>query len=148
MEDDSSFAAVSVAIQKRLPEWFDDRRVKCKYLGDLMFPGGEDDEERPRSLTVEVAQAKSLCNGTAWAGDTACFFREKCLHHAIDFKENTGVWGGTSERDRRKIQRARNRYHANWIYSLEDIRFPLAVIIKFRPVRKIKRRPRRLRAAS
>ena len=55
--------------------------------------------------------------------------------HAIDNHEPYGVWGGTSERDRRKIQRARNKFKNPHIYTLEDVRFPNTVLVKI-PKRK------------
>ena len=39
--------------------------------------------------------AKRICMG--------CVVREDCLEYAIVTKQDYGVWGGTSERERRKI---------------------------------------------
>ena len=112
-----------------LPAWMDDPRVKCKGVTGFMYPN------QPSS---EVSKAKALCNGLD--GDPPCPLRSVCLRHAIDNHEAYGVWGGTSERDRRKIQRARNLYKNKAIYSFEDVRFPQAVPVKRRPVIYIKRR--------
>jgi WhiB family redox-sensing transcriptional regulator len=35
--------------------------------------------------------------------------REECLEYAITEKEKFGIWGGLSERERRKIRVARKR---------------------------------------
>lgn len=107
----------------------DDQRVKCKGLTEFLYPN------KPSS---EVTQAKALCNGLD--GHPPCFFRKTCLRHAIDHHESYGVWGGTSERDRRKIQRARNKYKAKHIYSLEDVRFPHVIIVPQQNVSVIPRR--------
>jgi WhiB family redox-sensing transcriptional regulator len=99
----------------------DDPRVKCKGLTDFFYPN------KPSS---EVALAKAVCNGLD--GTWVCPMRDQCLKYAIDHHEAYGVWGGTSERDRRKIQRARNRYRNSNIYNMEDVRFPVKVIVRRR----------------
>jgi hypothetical protein len=106
-----------------LPEWMNDQRIKCKGLVAFFYPN------KPNS---EVAKAKAVCNGLD--GSPPCVFRETCLKHAIDNHEAYGVWGGTSERDRRKIQRARNKYKNPRIYNLEGVKFPRVQAIKQRDV--------------
>ena len=56
---------------------------------DLFFP------DRGESLEP----AKAVCAG--------CVVREECLEHALRVGERFGVWGGTSERERRRIRRQR-----------------------------------------
>lgn len=58
---------------------------------ELFFP------ERGASTT----EAKAVCKG--------CVVREACLEFAIRHGEKFGVWGGLSERERRRIRRARAR---------------------------------------
>jgi WhiB family transcriptional regulator, redox-sensing transcriptional regulator len=36
-----------------------------------------------------------------------CTVRDKCLDYALNNKEQFGIWGGTSERERRKLRRER-----------------------------------------
>lgn len=52
------------------------------------------------------AEAKRVC--------LACPVRGECLSYAVDNKERFGIWGGLSERERRKFERRnpnmRNRY--------------------------------------
>ncbi len=38
-----------------------------------------------------------------------CTVRDRCLEYALNNKEQFGIWGGTSERERRKIRRERAR---------------------------------------
>lgn len=111
------------------PDWMDDQRVKCKGITDFFYPN------QPSS---EVTQAKAVCNGLD--GHPPCFFRNDCLKHAIDNHESYGVWGGTSERDRRKIQRARNKYKNALIYDLEGVRFPHTLIVTRRRILVITKR--------
>lgn len=112
-----------------LPEWMDDQRVKCKGLTSFFFPN------RPSS---EVAKAKAVCNGLD--GNRACPMRETCIRHAIDNHEPYGVWGGTSERDRRRIHQARKRLKNVNIYSLEDVKFPNVTMVKRRYIVFLKKR--------
>lgn len=62
----------------------------CRGLDpDIFFP------DRGESL----APAKAICAN--------CIVRDECLEWALDEGERFGVWGGTSERERRKLRRAR-----------------------------------------
>lgn len=45
-----------------------------------------------------VREAKRVCRG--------CFVREDCLAYALERDERFGVWGGLSERERRRLRRA------------------------------------------
>lgn len=56
---------------------------------DVFFP------DRGESL----APAKQVC--------AECIVRDECLEFALDNRERFGVWGGTSERERRRLRRAR-----------------------------------------
>jgi WhiB family redox-sensing transcriptional regulator len=56
---------------------------------DLFFP------ERGAS----TREAKEVCRG--------CVVREDCLEYALSNSEKFGIWGGLSERERRKIRRRR-----------------------------------------
>jgi len=56
---------------------------------DLFFP------ERGAS----TKEAKAVCR--------ACVVREDCLEYALDNSEKFGIWGGLSERERRRLRRAR-----------------------------------------
>ena len=56
---------------------------------DLFFP------ERGAS----TREAKEVCRG--------CVVREDCLEYALTNSEKFGIWGGMSERERRRIRRQR-----------------------------------------
>jgi WhiB family transcriptional regulator, redox-sensing transcriptional regulator len=60
----------------------------------IFFPIGE---TGPASRQVSLA--KAAC--------AACPVREECLEFAIATIQNDGVWGGTTEDERRLIKRAR-----------------------------------------
>lgn len=56
---------------------------------DIFFP------ERGAS----TKEAKGIC--------TACEVRPDCLEYALENSEKFGIWGGTSERERRRLRRQR-----------------------------------------
>lgn len=46
---------------------------------------------------IPAADAKKVCLG--------CISRDACLEYALKNQERWGVWGGKSERERRKLQK-------------------------------------------
>lgn len=75
-------------ITDRTPHWTD--RALCAEVDpELFFP----EKGQPN------VPAKRVCMG--------CEVRTECLEDALDNDERFGVWGGKSERERRKIKRAR-----------------------------------------
>ena len=68
---------------------------------DLFFP------ERGAS----TREAKEVCR--------ACVVREECLEYAIVNGEKFGIWGGMSERERRRVRRVR---------GLTRVREPLTAV--------------------
>ncbi len=65
-------------------------RANCMGVDpDLFFP------ERGAS----TREAKDVCRG--------CVAREDCLEYALENGEKFGIWGGMSERERRRLRRAR-----------------------------------------
>jgi WhiB family redox-sensing transcriptional regulator len=58
---------------------------------EIFYP--EDDEQ--------ADEAKLICG--------ACPVREACLEHALLVREKHGVWGGLTERERRRVIRRRRR---------------------------------------
>ena len=68
-------------------------RAACRTEDpDLFFPIGT---SGPALLQTE--QAKAVCR--------RCPVREQCLQWALDTGQSIGVWGGTSETERRALKR-------------------------------------------
>lgn len=57
----------------------------------IFFPDSEESSD----------EAKSIC--------AECMVRLSCLEHALTLREKDGVWGGTTEKERRRIIRQRRR---------------------------------------
>jgi WhiB family redox-sensing transcriptional regulator len=71
------------------PSWWR-RQASCRGAGpDLFFPA----KGEPASEAKEVCQT--------------CPVALQCLDYAIASGEETGIWGGMSERQRREVARAR-----------------------------------------
>ncbi|MDZ7674963.1 MAG: WhiB family transcriptional regulator [Acidimicrobiales bacterium] len=49
----------------------------------------------------QIASAKAVCR--------TCDVQDLCLEYAISTNQDSGVWGGTSEEERRQMRRARQR---------------------------------------
>ncbi len=64
----------------------------CRGLDAGVFYPEDDDE-------ADVA--KAVCEG--------CGVRVACLEYALSSREKAGVWGGATERERRRIIRQRRR---------------------------------------
>ena len=73
----------------------------CRGLGPSLFFTDAGDGRGPPLDPGTIALAKAVC-GT-------CAVRTPCLEWALSFPEVFGVWGGTSERERQKMRRARTR---------------------------------------
>lgn len=77
-------------ISPDVAKWWD--LGACRGLDAAIFY--PDDE-------AEAQAAKSVCD--------SCMVKQTCLDHALSFREKAGVWGGATERDRRRIIRQRRR---------------------------------------
>lgn len=70
-------------------EWMDD--ALCKEVGgDIFFPTTENDTSR---------DAKRVC--------AMCPVNIDCLAYALSFTVVDGIWGGTTEKERRAIKRGK-----------------------------------------
>ncbi len=66
---------------------------------ELFFPVGTTGQ-----ALLQIDRAKQVCN--------ECNVRVSCLEFALETNQDSGIWGGTSEEERRNIRRqiaARNR---------------------------------------
>jgi len=52
----------------------------------------------------DARRAKAVCAG--------CAVRDRCLDHALGYREHDGIWGGLTEAERRRIIRQRRRQTA------------------------------------
>lgn len=66
----------------------------CTGIDPVIFYPSSEDESDARA-------AKSVC--------AVCEVREACLEHALMVREKDGIWGGATERERRRIIRQRRR---------------------------------------
>lgn len=71
-----------------LPEW--QERANCQYTDPEVFWPPKGGSALP---------AKRIC--------ARCEVRDECLQYALDNDERYGVWGGKTDRQRRRIQRKR-----------------------------------------
>jgi len=70
------------------------QHAACRGLDpSIFYPAGDTDDE--------AAPAKAVCD--------QCSIRQACLEHALSWRERDGIWGGATERERRRIIRQRRR---------------------------------------
>ncbi|MBW3588528.1 MAG: WhiB family transcriptional regulator [Actinobacteria bacterium] len=77
------------------------QRAACKEVSDpeIFFPVGT------TGPAVDQAQeAKAFCH--------PCLVRKQCLEWALETNQDSGVWGGLSEEERKLIQRERRKLAA------------------------------------
>jgi WhiB family transcriptional regulator, redox-sensing transcriptional regulator len=68
------------------------QRAACRGIDpDIFYPVSDEDAE----------DAKDIC--------LTCGVRQTCLEYALANREREGVWGGATERERRRMLRQRRR---------------------------------------
>lgn len=77
-------------MEDRTPEWMKDGHC-CAYPPSVFFP----------SDGVGVDHARKIC--------ADCPVKEPCLEYALEQRIDHGVWGGCSERERRRIAKRRRQ---------------------------------------
>ncbi|MHB1503940.1 MAG: WhiB family transcriptional regulator [Acidimicrobiales bacterium] len=70
------------------------KHAACRGIDPLVFYPTSDDD-------ADAEEAKAIC--------AICPVRQACLEHALTSREREGVWGGTTERERRRIHRQRRK---------------------------------------
>lgn len=84
--------------------------AEVDVLAELLQIGEEEMEWQERALCAQTdpeaffpekggstREAKRICAG--------CEVRSECLEYALEHDERFGIWGGLSERERRKLKR-------------------------------------------
>lgn len=70
------------------------KRAACRGIDvEIFYPATDEDED--------AEAAKAVC--------AECPVRQACLEHALAHREREGVWGGATERERRRILRQRRK---------------------------------------
>jgi WhiB family transcriptional regulator, redox-sensing transcriptional regulator len=68
--------------------------ARCRGVDpEVFYPSSEDD--------ADAEEAKRIC--------AICPVREPCLEYALATREKHGVWGGLTERERRRVLRRRRK---------------------------------------
>jgi WhiB family transcriptional regulator, redox-sensing transcriptional regulator len=93
----------------RVVEWGEQSTEELGMLADL-FDDAEEQEWQERALCAQTdpeaffpekggstREAKRICQG--------CEVRSECLEYALAHDERFGIWGGLSERERRKLKK-------------------------------------------
>jgi WhiB family redox-sensing transcriptional regulator len=68
------------------------KHASCRGIDPEVFYPATDEE---------AEEAKAIC--------ASCPVRQACLEHALAHREREGVWGGATERERRRILRQRRK---------------------------------------
>lgn len=67
-------------------------RAACSgYPNTLFFPAGDTPDEG------SLDKAKAICS--------VCPVIEDCLEYALETNQRSGIWGGTSEKERKSLRR-------------------------------------------
>jgi WhiB family redox-sensing transcriptional regulator len=83
------------AVEPELADWRSD--AACRRTDpDLFFPVGT-----TGPALVQIEAAKAVCR--------SCPVQEPCLEFALTTNQDSGVWGATSEEERRSLRRLRRR---------------------------------------
>ena len=86
-----SILASSLALGNADYKWRD--HAICRDTDpELFFPIGTTGQ-----ALLQIARAKEVC--------CECPVQSPCLEFALDTNQDTGIWGGTSEDERRQIRR-------------------------------------------
>ena len=80
-------------------------RAACRDVDpELFFPVGN-----TGPAIAQIEEAKKVC--------MRCSVREECLQWALESSQDSGVWGGLSEDERRAMKRRAARHRARMMES-------------------------------
>ena len=83
--------ALASALTLQSDDWRD--LASCRDTDpDLFFPVGT-----TGPAIEQIATAKRVC--------AECLAKDECLEYALNTNQDSGIWGGTSEEERRDIRR-------------------------------------------
>ena len=86
-----SILATSLALGSADYEWR--KQALCRDTDpELFFPIGTTGQ-----ALLQISEAKNVCR--------ECTVKKECLDFAIETNQDSGIWGGTSEEERRDIRR-------------------------------------------
>ena len=101
---------MSELTDERVVEWDDTPTEELGVLVDLFEVADDEQEWQERALCAQTdpeaffpekggstREAKRICLG--------CEVRSECLEYALEHDERFGIWGGLSERERRKLKK-------------------------------------------
>ena len=101
---------MSDVTEERVVEWDDTPTEELGVLVDLFEGTDEEQEWQEHALCAQTdpeaffpekggstREAKRICLG--------CEVRSECLEYALEHDERFGIWGGLSERERRKLKK-------------------------------------------
>lgn len=83
--------AEALRLSSLYPEWH--LRAKCRGVDDVVFFGSHDPDVRPQFNLTEIAAAMSICED--------CPVRRICLTEALVNRERYGVWGMSTQSQRK-----------------------------------------------
>ncbi len=87
---ETTMTPISIGKPGQKPGWYS--KANCHGIDpEIFYPSAEDD----------ASEAKAICH--------ACAVRIPCLEYALATRERDGIWGGASEKERRRLVRQRRR---------------------------------------
>jgi WhiB family redox-sensing transcriptional regulator len=97
-------------MDERGSSWPAEADAERRAMWDALLDGLDQQEWQERALCAQTdpeaffpekggstREAKRICAG--------CEVRAECLEYALTFDERFGIWGGLSERERRRLKR-------------------------------------------
>ncbi len=88
---------MDLKLDRATESWREDAR--CRGTDAMLFfPAGRTGES-----IGAIAAAKAVCR--------SCAVQEPCLEYAVATNQETGIWGGRSEDERRVLRNARRTPH-------------------------------------